>query len=440
MFRYYFMLGVRNLRRQPALTALMVFTLAIGVAASVSTLAILHVMSGDPIPHKSDRLLVPLMDSAPARGFTPGDKPGDVQMSYRDADALNKSGKGIRRTAVYGAGGAIEPARRDLPVESVTGIAADADFFPMFEVPFSQGAAWGPAEDKAAAKVIVLSKKQAEKMFGKENAVGRSLRIFSQDFKVIGVLGDWNPVPRYPHLINGSGGALFGEDDFYIPFYTAVALEVYPSGNVNCNGDGSGIPGYAGFIAGECTWVQYWFEMGSAAERGALRDYLNNYMADQRKLGRFQRPVSAQVFDVKEWMDYLEVVSNDTRLSVWLSFGFLLLCLVNTVGLLLAKFSVRAPEVGVRRALGATRGEIFQQFLTEAGVVGLAGGFAGLVLAWGSLILIGKQSQVLSVVAHMDWKMLLLTFVMALVSSLLAGLLPTWRATQVTPAIQLKSQ
>jgi putative ABC transport system permease protein len=139
-------------------------------------------------------------------------------------------------------------------------------------------------------------------------------------------------------------------------------------------------------------------------------------------------------------MDYLEVVSNDTRLSVWLSFGFLLLCLVNTVGLLLAKFSVRAPEVGVRRALGATRGEIFQQFLTEAGVVGLAGGFAGLVLAWGSLILIGKQSQVLSVVAHMDWKMLLLTFVMALVSSLLAGLLPTWRATQVTPAIQLKSQ
>jgi len=62
MFRYYLMLGLRSLRRNPALTALMVVTLAIGVAASVSTLTILHVMSGDPIPSKSKRLLVPLLD------------------------------------------------------------------------------------------------------------------------------------------------------------------------------------------------------------------------------------------------------------------------------------------------------------------------------------------------------------------------------------------
>src|SRR5471030_2892420 len=49
--------------------------------------------------------------------------------------------------------------------------------------------------------------------------------------------------------------------------------------------------------------------------------------------------------------------------QAWLAFGFLLLCLVNTVGLLLAKFSVRAAEVGIRRALGASRKEIFRQFL-----------------------------------------------------------------------------
>ncbi len=67
MFRYYFMLGLRSLRRNPALTALMVLTLAIGVAASMSTLTILHVMSGDPIPHKSDRLFVPHDRQRPAR-------------------------------------------------------------------------------------------------------------------------------------------------------------------------------------------------------------------------------------------------------------------------------------------------------------------------------------------------------------------------------------
>jgi len=133
-------------------------------------------------------------------------------------------------------------------------------------------------------------------------------------------------------------------------------------------------------------------------------------------------------------------VSNDTRLSVWLAFGFLLLCLVNTTGLLLAKFSARAAEVGVRRALGATQGAIFRQFLVEAGVVGLAGGLVGLAFSVGALALIGKQSRALSVVTQMDWPMLGLTFVLAIAAALLAGLLPTWRATKVTPALQLKSQ
>ena len=61
MIQYYFFLGIRSLRRNPVLTSLMVLTLAIGVAASVSTLTILHMMSSDPIPSKSDRLFVPVI-------------------------------------------------------------------------------------------------------------------------------------------------------------------------------------------------------------------------------------------------------------------------------------------------------------------------------------------------------------------------------------------
>ena len=133
-------------------------------------------------------------------------------------------------------------------------------------------------------------------------------------------------------------------------------------------------------------------------------------------------------------------MSHHTRLSVWLAFGFLLLCLVNTTGLLLAKFSARAAEVGVRRALGATQGAIFRQFLVEAGVVGLAGGIVGLLLSVGARALIARQSRSLSVVAQMDWAMFALTFVLAILAAVLAGLLPTWRATKVTPALQLKSQ
>ncbi len=440
MFRYYLFLGIRNLRRNPALTALMILTLAIGVAASVSTLTILHVMSGDPAPGRSNLLLVPLIDNGPARSYTPGAKPEDNQMSYRDANNLLTAKQGKHRTAIYGVAGAFEGVRPDLPVETISGVAVTSDYFSMFEPPFLYGAGWNESEDKGSTKVIVLSRAKSEKLFGNENPVGRHVKVFTQDFQVVGVLDKWNPLPRYTHLINGNGGFIGGEDDIYIPFSTAISLQLQPNGNTSCSSDSNEQPGYQGFLDSECTWIQFWFEVPSASDRRALKDYLDAYMAEQGKLGRFKRHAPAQLFDVMEWMAYLQVVSNDTRLAAWLAFGFLLLCIVNTVGLLLAKFSVRAPEVGVRRALGATRSEIFRQFLIEAGVTGVAGGLLGLALSLASLALISRQSSDLSTVAHMDWQMLGLTLVMAVVASLLAGLLPTWRACQVTPAIQLKSQ
>jgi putative ABC transport system permease protein len=81
MLRYYLLLGLRSFRRNPALTALMVITLAIGVAASVATLTILYVMSGNPVAHKSDRLLVPLLDVAAKRNYVPGVKEPFSQQS-----------------------------------------------------------------------------------------------------------------------------------------------------------------------------------------------------------------------------------------------------------------------------------------------------------------------------------------------------------------------
>jgi putative ABC transport system permease protein len=140
-----------------------------------------------------------------------------------------------------------------------------------------------------------------------------------------------------------------------------------------------------------------------------------------------------------EWLDYKEVVPSDVRLQVWLAFGFLSVCLLNTVGLLLAKFMRRSGEIGVRRALGASRREIFVQCLVEAGTVGLAGGILGLALAWLGLWAVRQQPADYADLAHLDPAMLLTTFVLAVAASLLAGLLPAWQAMQVTPAMQLKS-
>ncbi|VXC11040.1 ABC transporter permease [Massilia sp. 9I] len=436
MFSYYFKLGVRSLRRNPALTALMVLTLAIGVAASVSTLTILHMMSGDPIPEKSDRLLVPHVDNGPVEGWVPSDGPNDDQLSYIDTANFLKSGQGERRTAMFGVQRPIEPPRTDIPAFNAGGIAPTRDFFAMFNVPFLYGQPWLEADDTRGADVVVLGRETSEKLFGETNPVGKQLRIGGFPYTVVGVIDKWNPLPRYYKLI---GGSRFGQgEEFIIPFSNAVRHEMPHAGSMNCSANRD--PGYANLLLSECTWIQFWFETRAASDRAELQSWLDNYANDQRKLGRLKRNAPNKLYNVMEWMEQLKVVGNDSKLQAWLAFGFLVLCLVNTIGLLLAKFSVRASEIGVRRALGASRSDVFKQFLIETGVVGLVGGVLGLVLAFGALALIGMQSKGMATIARMDWEMLLLTFIMSIAAALLAGLLPTWRACQVTPAIQLKSQ
>ena len=436
MFGYYFKLGVHSLRRNPALTALMVLTLAIGVAASVSTLTILHMMSGDPIPSKSERLFVPLFDNGGLDDYTPGAEPGDTQMSYQDAANLLRGGQGERRTAMYGVQLPVEPPRKDMSAFKANGVAPTRDFFAMFDVPFLHGQAWSEQDDERGADVVVLGRATAEKLFGHANPVGQRLTVMGYPYTVVGVTDTWMPLTRYYKLVGG-GHPGQGEE-FFIPFASAIRHETGHSGSMSCSGNRES--GYAALLASECTWIQFWFETRSGADRVELQNHIDNYANEQRKLGRMQRNAPNMLYNVMEWMEKLKVVGNDSKLSAWLAFAFLVLCLVNTIGLLMAKFSVRATEVGIRRALGASRRDIFRQFLIETGVVGLAGGLLGLVLSFGALALIGMQSTRMASVARMDWQMLALTFVMSIAAAVIAGLLPTWRACKVTPAIQLKSQ
>jgi putative ABC transport system permease protein len=436
MFSYYFKLGVRSLRRNPILTALMVITLAVGVAASVSTLTILHMMSSDPIPGKSDRLFVPLLDAGPLEGYTPGEKPDDIQMTYPDAQNMLRSAQGVHRTMLYNVAMSVEPPRRELPPEMLSGLAPTRDFFAMFDVPFLYGQAWSEQDDAHAADVVVLSRKIAEKMFGNVNPVGQRLTLKGLPYTVVGVADTWKMLPRVYQL---AGGSHYGDqEEFFVPLSSAIRHETEHNGGMSCSQDLG--PGFAARLASECTWVTAWFETASSRDRADLQTWLDNYAADQRKLGRMKRKAANHLYNVNEWMEYTKVVGTDSKLQTWLAFGFLALCLVNTIGLLLAKFSARASEIGVRRALGASRSEIFRQFLIETGVVGLVGGGLGLLLAFGALALIRMSNKTMAAVAHMDWQMLGLTFLLSIGAAVVAGLLPTWRACQVTPAIQLKSQ
>jgi len=128
------------------------------------------------------------------------------------------------------------------------------------------------------------------------------------------------------------------------------------------------------------------------------------------------------------------------QVQVGLSFAFLAVCLINTIGLLLAKFTRKSGEIGLRRALGASKPQLFAQHIIESSVIGISGGAFGLLLTFGGLVLVRVLYKDYANVAHLDWTMVATTVVLSTLAAVLAGLYPTWRACQIAPAAQLKTQ
>jgi putative ABC transport system permease protein len=359
MFGYYAELGLRSLKRNLVLTLLMIAAIGVGIGAAMTVYTLLRAASNDPIPDKSTKLYVPLIDN-----WGPNDKTGNIddgsrdQVSWLDARAWLTAGRAARQTAMYSVPFAITPASSEAKPFYTTGRGATADFFPMFEVPFRAGGSWGQAGDDAAANVAVISSKLADRLFPHGDAVGQSISLNSQAYRIVGVIGAWSPQPRYYDLT----GTNFGDiEDVFVPLSTALAKQMDRNGSNSCVSDTA--PGWEGHLNSECIWLQYWVELPTSAAVRDFKQYLTNYAAEQKRSGRFTWDAATRLYDIPRWLAYEKVVPSEIKITTLIAFGFLLVCLVNSVGLMLAKMSSRASELGVRRALGASRSNIFLQCL-----------------------------------------------------------------------------
>jgi putative ABC transport system permease protein len=171
---------------------------------------------------------------------------------------------------------------------------------------------------------------------------------------------------------------------------------------------------------------------------------MDTYWTEQHKVGRFQRPLNNRLTPVAQWLRDQEVVRDDNRVLVALALAFFAVCLLNAVGLLLAKFLNGAPISGVRRALGASRRDLFVQHLVEAGAVAVASAVLGLLLAALSMralrLLYATSTAGYGELAQFTTTSLAVAAVLAIVAALAAGLYPAWRVGQMPPANYLRSQ
>ncbi|PXV58126.1 putative ABC transport system permease protein [Dyella jiangningensis] len=436
MFAYYLQLGLRSLRKNPLLTLLMVLAIGCGVAASMTTYSVFRATSNNPIPDKSSQLYVPQIDNwgPDASKDNKGEPPN--AMTYTDAINLMRDKRAKRQTALYPAAISIVPTDPSMLPFRETSYAWYADAFAMFDIPFLYGHAWTADEDESHAAVAVIGKALNDKLFNGANSVGKNVSINGRDYRIVGVADKWNPEPVFYDVINTNG---FDDPiEVFIPFTRAVELQTNTNGNNNCSHDPG--KGWDSWIRSECVWLGFWAELPTTSEADAYRAYLNGYAAEQQRAGRFRWAPNTRLRNVTEWLDYQKVVPQEAKVSLMVSLGFLLICLVNTVGLLLAKFMRRSSEIGVRRALGAPRKEIYLQFLIEAAAVGLAGGVVGLLLTGLGVMGVSLVFEPdVARLAKLDVSLVLLTMLVAVLTTVLAAFYPTWRAAQVQPAWQLKS-
>lgn len=441
MFNYYLRLAWASIRRTPVLSALMVLALGLGIGAFMTTFTVYYLMSGNPIPHKSDQLYAVQLDNWDPNE-PPTESPQDVQpqLTYRDGTALMRADTpALRQVHMYGTGAIVVPADDSPPFdESVRGTWFT--FFEMFDVPFLYGQPWTLDDDESRASVAVIGRELNDKLFNGENSVGRSIQLDDNLYQVVGVIDDWQPVPRFYHA-DGTYRALADTEQVFVPMNRAIDAQMGPRGNTNCwKAPDESLPLFEAFKQSECVFTQFWAELENPEQAAAYKDYLDNYVRGQKELGRFERPLNTFISDVMEWMDINEIVRDDNRVLVRLSFLFLLVCVLNTVGLLMAKFMGKGGEVALRRAMGASRRQVFQQNLVEVGLIGVLGGIAGTGLAWLGLRAVENLYRGYQHLVHLDATMLLTAIGVATAFAILAGMYPVWRVSRLAPAGLLKTQ
>lgn len=439
MILYPLKLAAASLRRNPGMTLLSIGAIALGVTVAGAFVTFHHVYSADPIPGKSDKLFYVRLDSwgadAPADLNHPERPP--IQLTWRDATTLLEKGaaEGVVRhqAAMFHGSLSVYPDAESRVPEGTSTRFTSRGFFDLFDVPFLYGGTWSADDDREGRRVAVLGRAMSERLFGRADSVGESVRTRDGLYRVVGVIDTWRPAVKFYDVL--SDGARARTDDIFAPLRRMENGGVPLSGNFGSWR--SREPGIEGFLASETVWTQMWVELDGAAERQAYQAFLDAYTEGERRFGRFQRPTNNWVQPLDEWLAERQVVPPYASSLLLIGLLFLGVCAVNLIGLLLGKFLSRTAEVGIRRALGASRRTIFLQYLLECELTSLLGGAIG----WGLLAVLVTLANRLpgaELALDLDLAVAAGVLLLTLAAGFVAGAYPAWHLSAQPPAQHLR--
>src|ERR1700753_1060462 len=309
MTAYYMRLALKSFRRKPGLTALMIGAIALGIAVCVMTMTIFHAMSGNPIWWKGDRLYAVTMDNWDANDPYDPQRPGlaPEMLTYKDARFLAQSNIPERKVVMYKVTAIVTGGTAEKRPHRILARATSADFFAMFDVPFEYGTGWTPAADEGPEPVMVISHRENHRLFGGINSVGHNIIWNNQQFRIIGVLKEWSPQPKFYDLNNGPFDV---PEDSYVPFGWGSALELPSAGSSNC-WKPEPLDTFKEYMNSDCVWQEMWVELPDAKSRERFQALMAGYGSDHPAAGRFPRPRKNLLTPVGQWLVDQGVVEND---------------------------------------------------------------------------------------------------------------------------------
>lgn len=435
MLSYYLFLAWKGIRRAPGNSLIVVAGIALGVTIATLFSAIHHTYAKDPLPGRSQFIYNVRMDSWGPKDPHASGIPWNV--TYRDMLGITKSDIPVRQVALFQS--YLRVSRHNEPVRRFTNVLlCHGSLFPMFDFKFRHGSAWDRKSDELADPVVVIGERLNQEWFGGENSVGRTVTINGQEFRIIGVLERWDHAMASYYMMVEPAAPI---DELFIPLRHVLPLKA--EGTTGAGRWGPIPDDFEGRLMAEQHLVQIWVELPNDAALSAYKDFLDTYVRGQKQLGRFPRPIDNRVTPLREYMKICNRPPPEATAMMIAADIFHVACALGLVGLLLARFLSRTGEVGVRRALGASRMDIFLQHVIECEVIALVGGILGLVFAIGSIGLVNLWTRTLSYAGRQDFfrldlDMAIFALVAALVAGLFAGVIPAYRVCRIAPAVHLK--
>lgn len=386
--------ALRQLVKNPGFTTVAVLTLALGIGANTAMFSALQAILLRALPYPEPERIVRVFRTSPQSQSWP-----HSPANFLDHRAQNHV---FERMAALG-WATFNLAEQDQPAEQLRGMLASGDFFPLLGTPPAFGRTFTATEDRPGFNsVVVLNHGFWLRRFaGDTNIVGRSLRLDGESVTVIGVMpaGFHDPM-------------LWGPVDVWRP----LAFTDEQRGSRGNN--------WLASIARLKPGVSL---AQARAEMDGLAARLEKaYPANNSQIGLRLLPLAQSAMD------------ETGRRIVWMTMGLavfvLLIACANLANLQFARTVGQARELAIRGALGASRGRILRQLLTESLMLSVLGGGLGLLLAdWGTELL-GRQIVVgdeTGVRLPLGSKALVFALLATGFSSLAFALLPAWLATRI---------